>query len=224
MDEDFEADRRGMPKPLLFIVGILSLLFLVWLAIVINSFDKQDSQADAEREEEEAMLAELEPGVGDDHGLLRFATDISAKPVPVMIPLYEVPESLLSKKVIGISVGEIHHAYMIDQGSARKNLFLFSTSIGTTPIIALHNYRQEKTFVYSSDETEMIDVAFGGYDGVNNIILKFNTIRLVQDSDKIPFDPYPFEVMTLQQWSELHPETLVNIDETKSSKDYFDTE
>ena len=220
MEEEFETG-RGLPKPLLIILVIVGALFCIWLGVVLSSFEGRDAQAEALREQEEEMIRETEPGPGDDHGTLRIASDISAKPAPGMIRLSEVPESLMDKQVVGISVGSTHHAYIIDRVSGQKNLMLFTTSIEATPIVTLHNYRQNKTFVWTSNATDMVDVAFGGYDNINNIILKFSTVRFVQDSERMPLKPYPFEVMTLKQWSELHPTTLVNIDESKSNQDYF---
>lgn len=221
MEDEIEKP-RGLPIAVKIILGIFGLIFLGWLIVVLFSFEGETRAERIRRENEEALLNELNPGEFDDHNVLRLATHVSAKGVPKMIRLAEVDPALLDKTVIGLDADGVQHAYIIDPGSKQKDLMLITTSMRTVPIVLLHNYRQNKTFAYTrSMNAQVIEVAFGGYDQASNIALMFGDSRYDQASPKMPFDSYPFEVMTLREWSDLHPETLVNVDEALSDLDYF---
>ena len=219
---DSDENRDGLPLLVKLVGGLMGLAILAWFVFILLSFEEKDPRLVALREQEEAMIAELEPDMYDDHAPLRLAVEKLAKAAPLMHPIYDVPEEMMSKNVVGVSVGQTHHAYVIDRQHEGKNLVLLTTNVEQAPIVILHNYHHDKTFVFSEEGEDIIDISFGGYDLDNNIVLLFNGVRYVQDSDKLPLERYPYERMTLQEWSELHPNTFVNYDEALSDKDYFE--
>ena len=214
---EFESPSQ-IPTVVKVIAGSILVGLVVFTVVVLRSFEPPNPR--------EAKMAALElekqPSGEDDHDDLRFANDEPPMIMPVMQPIRE-QDDLSGRTVIGVAVGDVSHAFVI-RDSGQRSVLIISTRIGDNPVAIAHNYAVEGgvTRVFTSpDDSQLIDLRLGGFDDMKTLVLLYQGVRYNQLSQKIPLQDLPFEVTTLANWHETHPETLVNFDEERSELTYY---
>lgn len=218
---DIETNEQphGIPRVVWIVGCILIFLLLPFVVYIASSFEGRYKQ----REAALALEAQREATGNDDHKTLIFIHDNPAKELPVMEP---VPQGLdlATKNVVGFVVGDIAHAYVLRK-TPDRTVLLFSTIVNDQPIAISHNYERDITRVFTDrDSKELIKIYIGGWEYERDLVLMLeNEDRFDQESTKIPLQDYPFERTTLAEWVRLHPNTLVNFDEDKTDKNYYES-
>lgn len=215
--DDYEmSENNGLPLLVKVIGGVFAAALLAFAVFVMMSFEPPDPKIAKTAE----LELELEPEGRDDHPGLRFAWDVSATESPEMVPCV-LDDSNASKKVLGVVVDSVAHAYVIKHVGLRE-FWLVSTVVGGKPIILIHNYLLDKTRVLTkNDSKELVNIRMGGMTGGKVIAVLYDGNRYHQFSESIGLDDYPFEMTTLGQWYEKHPETLVNYDQEEEDPHFM---
>ncbi|MFK7736468.1 MAG: hypothetical protein AB8B50_10585 [Pirellulaceae bacterium] len=218
LDEDL-AQTDGLPNGVKVMAVVALLAIVGFVAFIATQFEPPDPRiAKGER-----LWNEMDAAGEDDHDTLTFVVETQA-PNPKMIPLTKLPDDdLESRKIIGIEVDGIAHAYILHEVPMKKNIFMLSTVIGNRPIALAHNYRRDVTRVLTKENhSEVLDFRLGGADYMRNIAILYDNVRYRQDSERLPLDDYPFTRTTLDKWVKEHPGTLINFDEELSEQDFYE--
>ncbi len=123
--------------------------------------------------------------------------------------------------VIGVSVGEVHRAYVVeafslppgyvvdetDEASLRKvGRHIVNDIVGGMAISIAHCDDTSCTRVFTDGQGDSMDLSIGGWrDGQMQILLLGK--RYAHDSDDIPLKEHPFSVTTWRAWKKKHPQT-----------------
>ena len=212
-------EQHGIPRVIWAGGCILILAFLSFSIFIASSFEGRYQQ----RKVALALEAQREATGNDDHKTLIFIHDNPAKELPVMEP---VPEGLDldSKTVVGVVAGDVAHAYVL-RDTPDRTVLLLSTIVNDRPVVISHNYERDITRVLTDpNSTELIKIYVGGWEYERDLVLMLeNEDRFDQESLKIPLQDFPFQKTSLAEWVKLHPNTLVNFDEEKTDKNYYES-
>ncbi|RMF45122.1 MAG: hypothetical protein D6753_00970 [Planctomycetota bacterium] len=208
-----EEPRRAGRGWIYLLVGI-GLCLAAFASVVWMSFEEEDpARAKARR-----LEAELTPAGLDDHPPLRFANDELALTNP---PFRRVIESDIDDRLVcGIEANGKSVAIILRPTERRDNLIL-STTVGGKPIVVTHNYLLDTTRVFTGDSTEPIDLRLGGFTDSKQLVLLYQDVRYLQESDRIPLPDYPYVITTLRKWYADHPDTLLNDSEQRNDIMYY---
>ncbi len=211
----WQSDETERPRRKGFYLAVgLGACLAGFIAVVLMSFEEEDPAVVKARR----LEAELMPSGLDDHPPLRFANDESALTAP---PFRKATESDIDdRKVCGVETDGKSIAIILRPTERRDHLIL-STIVGSSPVVVTHNYLLDTTRVFTRDTAGLIDLRLGGFTDAKELVLLYEGVRYLQDSDRIPLEDQPFVVTTLRKWYADHPDTLLNDSEQRNDVLYY---
>ncbi|MSR58484.1 MAG: DUF3179 domain-containing protein [Planctomycetaceae bacterium] len=114
----------------------------------------------------------------------------------------------LGAEVIGVSVGDVHRAYVCDAMSTYDTKVINDLIDGVPVTVTFCDRTGCARAFTAKNRSEPLNVQLGGWSG-EGMLLLINSHMFAQNSDKIPLSKVSVEKSTWSEWKKLHPESDV---------------